>query len=66
MLIEQIIEFELRAPKPLGRITPKTCYFYDKRKISDANIQMNYYSQLKISQEAIYFFTRLYQATYKI
>ena len=36
MLIEQIIEFELRGLGPLGRtraITPKTGYFPNKTKI---------------------------------
>ena len=33
MLIEQIIEFELREPGPPGRTcTPKTAFFYDKTK----------------------------------
>ena len=37
MLIEQIIDFELRGPGPLGRTcTPKTGYFDDKTKISKA------------------------------
>ena len=37
MLIEQIIDFELRGPGPLGRTcTPKTGYFHDKTKISKA------------------------------
>ena len=35
MLIEQIIEFELRVLGPPGRTcTPATGYFYDKTKIS--------------------------------
>ena len=38
MLIEQIIEFELRGPGLLGRTcTPTTGYFYDKTKISKEN-----------------------------
>ena len=33
MFIEQIIEFELRSPGPLGRTcNPKTSYFHDKTK----------------------------------
>ena len=32
MLIEQIIEFELKGPGPPGRTcTPKTGYFYDNK-----------------------------------
>ena len=39
MLIEQIIEFELRGPGPPGRTcTPTTGYFYDKTKISAKNL----------------------------
>ena len=35
MFIEQIIEFELRGPVPLGRRCDlKTGYFHDKTKIS--------------------------------
>ena len=33
MLVEKIIEFELRGPGPHGRIsTSTTGYFYDKKK----------------------------------
>ena len=43
MLIEQIIEFELERPGPPGRTcNPKTSYFYDKTKISKANLGVNY------------------------
>ena len=39
MLIEQIIEFELKGPvSPSCTCTPKTGYFYDKAKISKSNI----------------------------
>ena len=42
MLIEQIIEFELRGPGPSGRTcTLTTCYFYDKTKISKSNFQVD-------------------------
>ena len=35
MLIEQILEFELRGPGPPGRsCTLTTAYFHDKTKIS--------------------------------
>ena len=38
MLIDQIIEFELRRPGPLGQAcTTKPGYFPDKTKISKAN-----------------------------
>ena len=43
MLIEQIIEFELRGPGPTGRTcTPTTGYFHDKPKISQENLQVDY------------------------
>ena len=48
MLIEQITEFELRGPGPPGRTcTPTTGYFYDKTKISMANLSVYYYLLLK-------------------
>ena len=48
MLIEQIIEFKLRGPGLPGRTcTPKTDYFYDKTKISTANLSVEYYALLK-------------------
>ena len=38
MFIEQIIEFELRGPEPLGRTcNAKTSYFHGKIKISKKN-----------------------------
>ena len=43
MLIEQIIELELRVPEAHGRTyVPKTSYFRDKTKISTANLRENY------------------------
>ena len=67
MLIEQIIDFELRGPMLLGRTKCfKTWYVHDKIKIY-ANLQVNYNLQvkilqgtthlvsLKIFQEAMYF-----------
>ena len=43
MLIEQIIELELRVPETHGRTyVPKTSYFCDKTKISTANLRENY------------------------
>ena len=48
MLIELIIEFELRGPGPPGRTrTPITDYFHDKTKISKENLRMDYYLLLK-------------------
>ena len=39
MLIEQIIEFELRGPRPPGRTcNPETRYSSDKTKISKENL----------------------------
>ena len=46
MLIELIIEFQLRGPGPPGRI-PITGYFYNKTKISKQNLRVNYYFLLK-------------------
>ena len=43
MLMEQIIEFKLSEPGPGRLCTPKTGYFYDKTKISKANLWVNYY-----------------------
>ena len=56
MLIEQIIEFELRGPGPLKfkfnntftrTCTPTTGYFYEKTTISKENLRMDYYLPLK-------------------
>ena len=50
MLIEQIVDFELRRPAPYSRIctpTSTTGYFYDKTKISKANLRVDYYLLLK-------------------
>ena len=39
MLIEQIIELQLRGPEPPGRTCiPITGYFHDKAKISKQNL----------------------------
>ena len=44
MLIEQIIDFELRGPGPPGRTcTPTAGYFHDKAKISEENFRVDYY-----------------------
>ena len=43
MLIEQIIEFNLRGLGPLNRTcTPTTGYFHVKTKISKENLQVDY------------------------
>ena len=48
MLIEQIIKFELRGDGPPDRTcTPITGCFHDKTKISDENLQVDYYLPLK-------------------
>ena len=48
MLIEQIIEFQLRWPAPPGRTcTPITGQLHDKAKISKENLRLDYYLLLK-------------------
>ena len=48
MLIEQIIEFQLRGPGPPGRTcTPITGYLHDKTKILKENLRVGYYLLLK-------------------
>ena len=48
MLIEQIIELQLRGPGPPGRTcTLETGYFHDKTKISEENLWVDYYVLLK-------------------
>ena len=48
MLIEQIIEIELRGPGPPGRTcTPVTGKLHDKTKISKENLRVDYYLLLK-------------------
>ena len=58
MLIEQIIEFQLRGPGPFGRTcTPITGKLHDLTKISKENLRVDYYLLLKYcrSQEAMCF-----------
>ena len=51
MLIEQIIELQLRGPVPPDQTrTPITGYFHDKTKISQENLRMDYYLLLKCSK----------------
>ena len=52
MLIEQIIEFELRGLSTLERTcTPTTGYFYVKTKISKQHLRLDYYLLLKYLQK---------------
>ena len=54
MLIEQIIEFELREPGPPSRACiPKPDYFQDKNKNLPSKYSIDYLL-LKILQEAMY------------
>ena len=41
MLIEQIIEFESRVPRPLVVHVPKTDYFHDKTKGKSSSALFN-------------------------
>ena len=51
MLIEQIIEIELRDIGPLDRAcTSTTGYFYVKTKISKENLRVDYYLLLNYLQ----------------
>ena len=51
MLIERIIELQLRGPGPPGeRCTSITGYFHDKIKISKENLRVDYDLLLKCSQ----------------
>ena len=57
MLIEQIIEFDLRGPEPLCRTcTPKPGYFHDKTKISQANTWVIIYCQIIVGGNVPCFF----------
>ena len=48
MIIEQIIEYDLRGPGPPGHsCTSTTGNFYNKTKISKENLRVDYYLQLK-------------------
>ena len=48
MLIEQIIELQLRGPGTPGlTCTPITGYFHDKTKISKENLRVDFYLLLK-------------------
>ena len=47
MFIEQIIEYELRRPRPLAVHAPITSYFHDKTKICKENFPVDYCLLLK-------------------
>ena len=54
MLIEYIINFDLKRPVHFHRTcNSKSGYFDDKTKLSEANLRVNDYLLLKVSQEAI-------------
>ena len=55
MVTEQIIEFESRRLVTLVVWYSLTGYFLDKTKISQANLQRNYYLLLKTLLAAMYF-----------
>ena len=57
MLIEQIIELQLRSSGPPGRTyIPTTGYFHDKTKTSKENLRVDYYLLLKSARDnALYF-----------
>ena len=51
MLIERIIELQLRGPGPPWRTcTPITGYFHDKTKMSKENLRVDYYLLLQCRQ----------------
>ena len=51
MLIEQIIELQLRGPGPPDQTCiPTTGYFHDKTKIFKENLRVDYYLLLKCSK----------------
>ena len=54
MLIEQIVEFELRGLGPLDRTCiPTTGYLHIKAKISTENLRVDYYLLLNYLQNLI-------------
>ena len=68
MLIEQIIEFELRVPRPLVvHVFLKLVIFMTKQKSPTQNHRLKYYLMLDILQKAMYRASPdLGQVTYKI
>ena len=52
MLIEQIVEFQLRGPGPPGlTCTSISGYFYDKTKISKENLRVGFHLLLNVAQD---------------
>ena len=48
MLIEQVIEFQLKGPRPPGvTCTAVTVYFHDKTKVSKKKLRVDYHLLLK-------------------
>ena len=68
MLIEQIIEFELRMPSPMiVHVFLKLVIFMTKQKSPRQNHLLKYYLMLNILQKAMYRASPdLHQVTYKI
>ena len=70
VLIEQIIEFELRSPGPPGRTcTSTTGKFHEKTKISEENLRVDDYEVFtaRILQKVVHLTSPyLCQITYKI
>ena len=68
MLTEQIIEFKLSCPGPLGRyMYPTTGCFHNKAKSLMANLQMDCYLLLKYSRRGNLSYFRLPgQITYRV
>ena len=65
MLIELIIEIELRVPRPSGRTyTPITGELHDKAKISKENLRVNYYLLLNYSKRDVPYLHYMDQITY--
>ena len=61
MLIEQIIEFQLRWPGPFGRTcTSITGKLHDKTKILKENLRVNYYLLLKYCRRQCALYLPLY------
>ena len=65
MLIEQIIEFQLKGPGPFDRAcTPVTNKLHDYIKISKKNLRVDYYISAKVLQKAMCFTSPIDQITY--
>ena len=54
MLIERIIELQLRVWAPWRTGTPITGYFHDKTKIPKENLRVDYYSLLQMQPETMH------------